>query len=47
MNRNNGRGPGITGKNPWLAVSDTLGDPTNIETWDDYYYNDKIDNNIK
>lgn len=47
MNRNNGRGPGITGKNPWLAISDTLGDPTNTETWDDYYYNDQIDNNIK
>lgn len=46
MDRNKGRGPGFTGANAWLAVPNTPENAYNIGTWDTYYNNAGIDNDI-
>lgn len=46
MDRHKGRGPGITGDNTWLQVPNTAANAYNIETWDNYYNNAGIDNDI-
>lgn len=46
MDRNRGRGPGFTGANTWLAVPNTPENAYNIGTWDTYYNNTGIDNDI-
>lgn len=46
MDRNRGRGPGFTGSNTWLAVPNTPENAYNIGTWDTYYNNAGIDQDI-
>ena len=46
MDRNAGRGPGITGDNAWLAVANTPQNAYNVNTWDGYYNNSGIDASI-
>lgn len=46
MDRHKGRGPGITGNNTWLAVPNTATNAYNIGTWDTYYNNAGIDQDI-
>lgn len=46
MDRHKGRGPGITGNNTWLSVPNTAENAYNIGTWDNYYNNTGIDNDI-
>ena len=46
MDRHKGRGPGITGDNTWLSIPNTAANAHNIETWDNYYNNAGIDNDI-
>lgn len=46
MDRHKGRGPGITGDNTWLSVPNTAANAYNIGTWDNYYNNAGIDNDI-
>lgn len=46
MDRHKGRGPGITGDNTWLSVPNTATNAYNIGTWDNYYNNAGIDNDI-
>lgn len=47
MNRHAGRGVGITGDNPWLAVPNTEENAYNTNLWNDFYKNAAIDEDIK
>lgn len=47
MDRHKGRGPGFTGDNTWLAIPNTPENAYDIGTWDGYYNNAGIDDNIK